>query len=155
MAAAPAWFTLVQDKEDGWSTDAWKGGLFHVDNTFSKKQKYKHSFTFAFKIKKKILNSVRIHVHCCNLDYFTSPNEKQESKHCVTHQTRRQQYSHLFERPSKMNATIQASRFKVGSRGRSQVRRALCGFQDPKVLISVPSVTTQDSALPLGRAARL
>lgn len=107
------------------------------------------------KLKKKILNSVRIHVHCCNLDYFTSPNEKQESKHCVTHQTRRQQYSHLFERPSKMNATIQASRFKVGSRGRSQVRRALCGFQDPKVLISVPSVTTQDSALPLGRAARL
>lgn len=52
-----------------------------------------------------------------------------------------------------MSAAIQASHFKVGSRSRA--RRALCGFQDPKVLISVPSVTTQDSALPLGRAARL
>lgn len=82
-------------------------------------------------LKKKTLNSVRIHVHCCNLDYFTSPNEKQESKHCVLHQTQRQQYSHLSERLSNMNAAIQASHFKVGSRGRSQVRRAVCGFQDP------------------------
>lgn len=37
-SSTPAWFIPVQNNEDGRSTDARKGGLFHADNTLSKKQ---------------------------------------------------------------------------------------------------------------------
>lgn len=77
MAATPAWSN--QDKDGGWSTDVWKGGLFHVTTNLGKS---KNMCTILYQPSnfKKILNSIRTRV-LLQSGSPTLPNEKQDRKH--------------------------------------------------------------------------